>query len=94
MIHVNGAEVAEMCEIVERHLDGMEDTISRFHGRVETLQSQWSGQAQEAFNEAAVQLQAALVVMSHLARGLTAEAESHVSVIGMNDRRRVSVWRR
>lgn len=94
MIHLNGAEVTEMCEVVERHLDGIEDTIRRFHGRVETLQMQWSGQAQEAFNEAAAQLQVALAAMSHLARGLTAEAESHASVVGMNDRRRVSIWRR
>ena len=66
MIHVNGSEVTEMCAIVERHLDGIEHAVGRFHGRVETLQSQWSGQAQEAFNEAAVQLQVALVSMSQL----------------------------
>lgn len=94
MIHVKSSEIIDLCVSVDRHLDGIEQAIARFHSHTFDLQSKWSGEAQEAFQRATTAWEESLLAMNELARQLTSEADAHVTVVGVNDRKRAGVWRR
>ena len=94
MIHVKSSDIIDLCESVDRHLDGIEQVMARLHAHSLTLQSKWSGEAHDAYQRAATAWEESLLAMTKLARQLTFEADAHVTVVGVNDRKRANVWRR
>ncbi|GEM_PF-3603588 len=93
-MRVNSAPVNEMCRRIDYEFEAMERSLEHLRAQAAVLESQWNGEAREAFHRSYAAAQASLSAMRALGAGITLQVREHVEDIGAVDRRRATAWRR
>lgn len=93
-MRVNSAPLNEMCRRIDAEFDAMERSLERLRTQAAALESQWNGEAREAFHRSYAAAQSSLSAMRALGSGITVQVREHVEDIGAVDRRRATAWRR
>lgn len=93
-MRVSSVPLNDMCRRIDDDFDEMQRLLDQLQTRMTLLESQWDGEAREAFHTAIRSAHQSLSNLRALGNRVTGEVRRHVEDVGAIETRRASVWRR